>query len=76
MGAGQQQPLWSHLAAFDTPVDLVVGQNDARYCAIARRMHASLPHAVMTVVPDAGHTVHVDQPAAFVKAVQCALSRN
>jgi 2-succinyl-6-hydroxy-2,4-cyclohexadiene-1-carboxylate synthase len=76
MGAGQQVPLWSHLASLEVPVDLVVGQLDSRYCAVARRMADSLPHAVLTVVPEAGHTVHVDQPAAFVKVVRCALSRN
>ncbi len=76
MGTGQQQPLWSHLAALELPVDLIVGENDARYCAMARRMAESLPGAELTVVGEAGHTVHDDQPAAFVKAVRCALSRN
>jgi 2-succinyl-6-hydroxy-2,4-cyclohexadiene-1-carboxylate synthase len=76
MGAGQQQPLWSHLAGLDLPVHLIVGEDDARYCAIARRMHALLPRADLTVVAQAGHTVHVDQTPAFVKAVHCALSRN
>lgn len=76
MGTGQQAPLWSKLATLDIPVDLIVGDDDARYCAVASRMSASLPHAELTVVPAAGHTVHVDQPPAFVKAVRCALSRN
>ncbi|MBV9329833.1 MAG: 2-succinyl-6-hydroxy-2,4-cyclohexadiene-1-carboxylate synthase, partial [Chloroflexi bacterium] len=76
MGAGRQQPLWSRLASLDLPVQLIVGQNDTRYCAIAQRMQTLLPRADLSVVPDAGHTVHVDQPPAFVKAVQCALSRN
>jgi 2-succinyl-6-hydroxy-2,4-cyclohexadiene-1-carboxylate synthase len=76
MGAGQQWPLWSSLSALEVPVDLIVGQNDARYCSVGRRMANSLPRAELTVVTDAGHTVHVDQPPAFVKAVRCALSRN
>jgi 2-succinyl-6-hydroxy-2,4-cyclohexadiene-1-carboxylate synthase len=76
MGAGRQQPLWSELARLDRPVQLIVGDNDTRYCAIARRMQTELPRAVLAVVAEAGHTVHVDQPPAFVKAVLCALSRN
>jgi 2-succinyl-6-hydroxy-2,4-cyclohexadiene-1-carboxylate synthase len=76
MGAGQQRPLWSSLSALEVPVDLIVGQNDARYCAVAKRMAESLPRAELTVVTDAGHTAHMDQPPAFVKAVRCALSRN
>jgi 2-succinyl-6-hydroxy-2,4-cyclohexadiene-1-carboxylate synthase len=76
MGTGQQQPLWAQLGALDLPVALIVGEDDARYCAIARRMLAGLPRAALTVVPTAGHTVHLDQPPAFVKAVNCALSTN
>jgi 2-succinyl-6-hydroxy-2,4-cyclohexadiene-1-carboxylate synthase len=76
MGTGQQRPLWSDLASLDMPVQLIVGGNDARYCAVGRRMYDSLPRAQLTVVPEAGHTVHVDQPPAFVKTVRCALSRN
>jgi 2-succinyl-6-hydroxy-2,4-cyclohexadiene-1-carboxylate synthase len=76
MGAGQQQPLWSDLAHLDLPVELIVGETDTRYCAIARRMQTLLPRAALTVVGQAGHTAHVDQPPAFVKAVHCALSRN
>jgi 2-succinyl-6-hydroxy-2,4-cyclohexadiene-1-carboxylate synthase len=76
MGAGQQRPLWSSLSGLDVPVDMIVGQNDTRYCAVGQRMAESLPRAELTVVADAGHTVHVDQPPAFVKAVRCALSRN
>jgi 2-succinyl-6-hydroxy-2,4-cyclohexadiene-1-carboxylate synthase len=76
MGAGQQHPLWSELASLELPVHLIVGENDTRYCAVARRMQTTLPRAGLTVVSDAGHTVHVDQPGAFVKSVQCALSRN
>jgi 2-succinyl-6-hydroxy-2,4-cyclohexadiene-1-carboxylate synthase len=76
MGAGLQQPLWSRLARLDLPVQLIVGDDDTRYCAIARRMQNLLPRADLTVVAEAGHTVHVDQPPAFVKTVRCALSRN
>jgi len=76
MGTGQQEPLWSQLPSLDVPAHLVVGQNDTRYCAVAERMRSTLPRATLEVVPEAGHTVHADQPAAFVKVVQCALSRN
>jgi 2-succinyl-6-hydroxy-2,4-cyclohexadiene-1-carboxylate synthase len=76
MGTGQQRPLWSALPDLVLPVSLIVGQNDTRYCAVAQRMHTLLPRAEVTVVADAGHTVHWDQPGVFVKTVQCALSRN
>ena len=77
MGAGQQHAaVVATCAGLDLPVQLIVGQNDTRYCTIAQRMQTLLPRADVTVVEDAGHTVHVDQPGPFVKTVQCALSRN
>jgi 2-succinyl-6-hydroxy-2,4-cyclohexadiene-1-carboxylate synthase len=70
MGAGQQMPVWSHLAVLDMPVQLIVGSNDRRYCVIAERMHSALPHAKLDVVVDAGHTVHLDQPRHFTQLVR------
>jgi 2-succinyl-6-hydroxy-2,4-cyclohexadiene-1-carboxylate synthase len=75
MGAGQQTPLWSRLASLDLPVQIIVGQRDGRYCDIAERMHSHLPNSVLTIVPDAGHTVHLDQPAQFVHGVATILDR-
>jgi 2-succinyl-6-hydroxy-2,4-cyclohexadiene-1-carboxylate synthase len=69
MGAGQQAPVWSRLGELTLPVLLMVGESDFRYRAIASRMQALLPRAVLAVVAGAGHTVHVDQPTLFVRHV-------
>jgi 2-succinyl-6-hydroxy-2,4-cyclohexadiene-1-carboxylate synthase len=74
MGAGQQEPLWSRLGELNLPVQLIVGQADARYVAIAERMHHSLPRAELAVLPEAGHTAHLDQPAAFLRILQQTLT--
>ena len=74
MGAGQQQPLWSRLGELELPVWLIVGQQDARYCAIARRLQAAVPHASLAICPAAGHTVHLDQPHLFANLVRRALA--
>jgi 2-succinyl-6-hydroxy-2,4-cyclohexadiene-1-carboxylate synthase len=66
MGAGRQQPMWERLPTLRMPVRLLVGARDSRYVATAERMQALLPHAELTVCPAAGHTVHVDQPDAFI----------
>jgi pimeloyl-ACP methyl ester carboxylesterase len=73
MGAGQQAPLWSRLPQIIQPVQVIVGELDARYREIGARMQSLLPQANLAVVPAAGHTVHVDQPAEFVRLVESAL---
>jgi 2-succinyl-6-hydroxy-2,4-cyclohexadiene-1-carboxylate synthase len=73
MGAGQQFPLWSSLPDLRLPVALIVGERDARYRDIALRMRERLPAATLWTVPDAGHTVHLDQPRRFVDLVTAAL---
>jgi 2-succinyl-6-hydroxy-2,4-cyclohexadiene-1-carboxylate synthase len=70
MGAGQQQPVWSRLGELSMPVLLIVGERDQRYRELAARMLASLPRADLAAVLEAGHTVHLDQPEAFVGLVK------
>jgi 2-succinyl-6-hydroxy-2,4-cyclohexadiene-1-carboxylate synthase len=73
MGAGQQESLWPRLAQVEQPVQLIVGALDGRYLEVGERMQSLLPQANLAVVPAAGHTVHVDQPAEFVRLVESAL---
>jgi len=70
MGAGVQEPVLNHLNGLRMPVLLLAGALDERYCALARRMAAALPCARLEVVPNAGHAVHLEQPAAFATAVR------
>jgi 2-succinyl-6-hydroxy-2,4-cyclohexadiene-1-carboxylate synthase len=73
MGTGQQTPLWSRLLELQRPVQLIVGERDTRYHAIAQRMRAALLLSDLAVVPDAGHTVHIDQSRQFVILVENAI---
>ena len=65
MGTGVQPPLWEALAHVRQPVLLMAGELDARFVRIAKQMQARLPHAQLDIVPDAGHTIHLEQPGAF-----------
>ena len=65
-GTGTQQPLWPQLPVLDVPVLLVAGAHDAKFVAAAERMAGLLPRPTLAVVADAGHTVHLEQPAAFL----------
>lgn len=69
MGTGAQPSNWEALATFERPTHLVVGALDVKFVSIAEQMLARLPNARLTVVPDAGHTIHVEQPAAWCEAV-------
>jgi 2-succinyl-6-hydroxy-2,4-cyclohexadiene-1-carboxylate synthase len=73
MGAGQQAARWGALRDLQRPVLLVVGERDTRYRELGERMHALLPVSDFVVVPEAGHTVHLDQPAAFADLVRTAI---
>lgn len=64
-GAGVMPSLWDALPRLDLPVLVITGALDERYLTIGRAMVRRLPHAALAVVPAAGHTVHLEQPAAF-----------
>jgi 2-succinyl-6-hydroxy-2,4-cyclohexadiene-1-carboxylate synthase len=65
-GTGTQEPLWSRLGSLTMPVLIVAGADDAKFVAAAHRMAALVPRATLRVVEHAGHTVHLEQQAAFL----------
>ena len=69
LGAGALPSLWDRLPEIRTPTLLVVGAADHKFVSIAKRMAAEMPAARVAVIPDAGHTVHLERPAAWVEAV-------
>ena len=73
-GAAAAPPMVERLGALGAPTLLVVGALDAKYVAIGRRLERVMPRARLTVVPAAGHAVHLEQPAAFAGAVAAFLA--
>ena len=51
------------------PSLIVVGANDTPFLQAADVMAAKIPHAKKIVIPDAGHSANIDQPAFFNRAV-------
>ena len=49
------------------PVELIVGERDGKFRAIAERMAAAIPAARLHVVDGAGHAVHLEQPGALAE---------
>lgn len=69
LGTGSLPPLWDRLGEVRSPTRLVTGALDAKFGEIARRMAGAMKHAVVDAVPDAGHTVHLDRPDAWLPLV-------
>jgi len=69
MGTGQQASLWERLPELTMPMRLLVGAQDRKYCNIAQRMKQVLPNAQVSVMAEAGHTIHLEQPDRFAQLV-------
>jgi 2-succinyl-6-hydroxy-2,4-cyclohexadiene-1-carboxylate synthase len=59
LGTGVMPPLWERLGELTMPVSVLVGERDKKFRIIAEQM--GFP---TVVVPGAGHTVHLEAPAA------------
>jgi len=73
MGSGSQPSLWAQLANLTCPTLLLTGELDQKFCEIAAQMRAQLPMAAQLTIPRAGHTIHLEQPAAWADAVSTFL---
>ena len=69
MGTGTMEPVHARLADLRLPVLLITGALDAKYVTLSHAMAEAMPDARLVIVPDAGHTVHLEQPEAFDAAV-------
>lgn len=69
LGTAALPSYWKELERLDVPTLLLVGALDTKFVEIGRRMRDHMPNARLVVVPGAGHTVHLEQPEAWVDAV-------
>jgi 3-oxoadipate enol-lactonase len=63
-----------HLAALACPALFMVGAHDGVLPASMRTMAAACPGADLTIIPDAGHLINIEQPAAFNAALATLLT--
>jgi 2-succinyl-6-hydroxy-2,4-cyclohexadiene-1-carboxylate synthase len=69
MGSGVQPSLWGRLGELALPTLLLAGALDEKFVGIARKMARAIPEATLDLVPDAGHTVHLEQPQRWLRLV-------
>lgn len=62
--------LWPKLDGIHHPPVLVAGAADPRYADIARRMARQMPQAVVEIIPNAGHTAHLENPSVFLNVLR------
>lgn len=68
IGTGEMEPLWGRLHELTMPVTVVVGDRDARFRALGRRMTGLLPDAEMAIVPG-GHSLALENPTAIARVL-------
>jgi len=70
-GTGSQEPLWDQLPGLSMPVLVVAGRRDAKFAALGERMASAIgTNATLALVPDAGHTAHLEQPDALLSILR------
>ncbi len=62
-------PLWDRLAELAMPATVLVGERDAKFHALGRRMVELLPDAQLAVVRG-GHALTLENPAALAAAIE------
>ncbi len=73
-GTGTQTPLWDRLGEIEVPVLVLVGEHDAKFTDLGRRLVEGLRVAELVVIPHAGHSVHLEQPTATATALAAWLA--
>lgn len=76
MGAGAQSYLLPRLHEISVPTLFLAGALDQRYAALAPIMAAEIAGSEHRVIPDAGHTTHLEQPDEYALLVADFLARH
>jgi 2-succinyl-6-hydroxy-2,4-cyclohexadiene-1-carboxylate synthase len=70
LGTGTMPSLWDRLGELEMPVELVVGERDEKFRAIAERMLGGMTNARLHVIAGAGHAVQLEAPNALVELLR------
>ena len=70
MGTGAQPSLWPQLPTLHLPTLLIAGELDRKFVSINEQMVNQLPNGRLHIIPQAGHTTHLERPTLFQTAVQ------
>ncbi|MGH2855686.1 MAG: alpha/beta fold hydrolase [Solirubrobacteraceae bacterium] len=68
LGTGEMTPLWDRLAELRMPVTVLVGERDAKFLALGRRLVERLADGTLLVAPG-GHGLPLESPAAVARSL-------
>jgi 2-succinyl-6-hydroxy-2,4-cyclohexadiene-1-carboxylate synthase len=69
-GAGIMPPVCEKLQNLNLPLYLVAGQFDVKYVDIMTKIMNSSKNSSLSIVENAGHRVHIDQPNELINIIQ------
>lgn len=69
MGTGQQPNLWPQLSSLTIPTLLLAGEHDSKFVSINQQMVSQMPNTQLKIIPQAGHTVHLEQSSPFQQTI-------
>lgn len=73
---GSRADSTADLSSIDVPTAIIVGEADEiTPRALSQTMYESIPHATLSVLPDAGHLSNLEAPEAFDRAMRAWLRR-
>jgi 2-succinyl-6-hydroxy-2,4-cyclohexadiene-1-carboxylate synthase len=68
-GQGVLEPVWHELRTLEVPLLAIAGARDEGYTAAAKRIAQLVPTARASIVEDAGHAAHLQQPGAVAALI-------
>ena len=74
IGTGTMEPLHEALVNIVFPCLWIAGAEDAKFAAIAEEMSKAMPNGSHALIPDAGHSAHLENPAATLRAITTFLA--
>ncbi|MGB6058453.1 MAG: alpha/beta fold hydrolase [Microthrixaceae bacterium] len=74
-GTGSMESLWARLDQISCPVLIISGELDLKFTELAALMAERIgTNAKAVVVPDAGHSVHLERPEACSESISAFLA--
>jgi len=70
MGTGMQPNLWKKLKSHRHPLLLIVGEYDRKFVVLNQEMISLCETAELSIVPNAGHNIHFENPAWYVDQIK------